>query len=174
LAQTPFERSYWVVPGKLLAGEIPASAVDAQTQAKLEGLLKVNTNVVVNLMEEGESNHHNVPFADYAPYLQERGVEVIRFPIRDVSIPTVDTMTQILDTIDDRISQGKTVYVHCWGGIGRTGTTVGCYLIRHGLATEDTVFDEINELKRNTSIAGKSSPETYQQREFVQNWVAGQ
>ena len=27
---------------------------------------------------------------------------------------------------------GRKVYVHCWGGVGRTGTVVGCYLVRQG------------------------------------------
>ena len=35
--------------------------------------------------------------------------------------------------VDDALGEGRTVYVHCWGGIGRTGTVVGCWLVRHGL-----------------------------------------
>ena len=36
------------------------------------------------------------------------------------------------------------VYVHCWGGIGRTGTTVGCWFVRHG-RTGDQALAEIAE-----------------------------
>ena len=43
-------------------------------------------------------------------------------------------LKHILDEIDGAILNGKTVYVHCLGGIGRTGTVVGCYLVRHGIA----------------------------------------
>lgn len=32
------------------------------------------------------------------------------------------------------LAAGQTVYVHCYGGIGRTGTVVGCWLVRHGLS----------------------------------------
>lgn len=33
---------------------------------------------------------------------------------------------RILDAIDARLEAGKSVYVHCWGGIGRTDTVAGC------------------------------------------------
>ncbi|NJN80266.1 MAG: hypothetical protein HC797_07245 [Anaerolineales bacterium] len=45
-------------------------------------------------------------------------------------------MKNILDTIDNEIENGNPVYVHCWGGVGRTGITAACYLIRHGLSHE--------------------------------------
>ena len=38
----------------------------------------------------------------------------------------------MLDTIDQALAAGHTMYVHCWGGVGRTGTVVGCHLVRHG------------------------------------------
>ncbi len=38
---------------------------------------------------------------------------------------TIPHMTQILDDIDSAIADEGVAYVHCWGGIGRTGTVVG-------------------------------------------------
>jgi len=35
------------------------------------------------------------------------------------------------------------VYVHCWAGRGRTGTVVGCYLKRHGIAEDTNVIQEL-------------------------------
>ena len=43
-----------------------------------------------------------------------------------------------------RWSDGKNVYVYCWGGIGRTSTAVGCWLVRHGM-TGDEALAEIAE-----------------------------
>jgi len=36
-------------------------------------------------------------------------------------------MHEILDTIDAALSAKRIVYVHCWGGVGRTGTVIGCH-----------------------------------------------
>ena len=51
---------------------------------------------------------------------------------RTWACPARQAMVTILDTIDQAVADGRTVYVHCWGGVGRTGTVVGCYLVRHG------------------------------------------
>ena len=62
-------------------------------------------------------------------------VHFVRYPIRDNDVSSIEQMVAILDTIDHAISSELPVYVHCWGGVGRTGTVVGCYLARHGIAT---------------------------------------
>ena len=50
-----------------------------------------------------------------------------------MATPGVGVMKRILDDVDEAIAGGGLTYVHCWGGIGRTGTVVGCWLVRHGL-----------------------------------------
>ena len=83
-------------------------------------------------------------------------------------------MVEILDLIDKCNLENKIVYIHCWGGVGRTGTVVGCYLIRHNLANKNNVFETIDYLKRTTSISNRMSPETNQQKDFILSWNANQ
>ena len=78
-------------------------------------------------------------------------------------------MQRILDTIDDALQRGHTVYVHCWGGIGRTGTVVGCYFVRQGLSG-DASLKRIQELLQNTPKRGRTSPETPEQRRMILDW----
>jgi hypothetical protein len=57
------------------------------------------------------------------------------------------------------------------GGIGRTGTTVGCYLVRHGRSGEQA----LEELARLYAGAAQSafyphSPEDPRQTAFVREW----
>ena len=49
----------------------------------------------------------------------------IAHPIVDLGTTTVVHMTRILDDVDAGLEDDRSVYVHCWGGIGRTGTVVG-------------------------------------------------
>jgi protein-tyrosine phosphatase len=166
----PFERSYWVIPNKLIVGEIPTAIEETETIQKLDGLIKANVKLVINLMEEDEVNLEDKPFPDYSHYLNERGVETIRIPIEDMNIPSKETMLEVLGVINKVTEENKIVYVHCWGGIGRTGTVVGCFLKQFRMAHNHNVFEFIDYLKRTTSISKRSSPETQEQRNFIINW----
>jgi hypothetical protein len=180
LGVIPFERSYVVVPGKLLAGLYPASDRAMETTEKLRRLLTVGVDHVVNLTEPHESNYQGVSLVDYVPELtalaaeQGRVIVCRRFPIRDLDVPPSDWMTAILDDIDGAAAAGEKVYLHCWGGRGRTGTVVGCYLARHGLAVGDEALAMVRYLRRTDAKAHTESPETANQKEFVRRWPLGQ
>ena len=60
------------------------------------------------------------------------------------------------------------------GGIGRTGTVVCCWLLRHGHATKDNVFDVLAMLRKaDTERAWLAAPENDTQKQFVLNWPEG-
>ena len=117
--------------------------------------------------------HELVPYEpllkELAP-LYELEVNYTRISIRDRGIPTVEAMRRILDTVDEAIEKKRKVYVHCWGGIGRTGTVVGCYLVRHG-ETPKHALAEVDKLFRTRpNIYDSHSPETDEQFQFILDW----
>jgi hypothetical protein len=150
-----------------------------RAQAKLAGLLDCGIRTVINLMEVDEVDHERRPFADYACGLEELGrrrglaVTTYRLPIRDLGTPSAAQMQQILDKIDASMAAGRPVYVHCWGGIGRTGTVIGCWLARHGRAQGEAALMTLATLRIDDEAAARPSPETYAQREFVLGWEEG-
>ncbi|MCF8029168.1 MAG: hypothetical protein K9K62_06895 [Desulfobacteraceae bacterium] len=172
----PFPRSYWVIPGLFLAGEYPGAPEPDAARQKLGRLIDAGIRQIINLMETDETDHDGLLFDSYEERLvalaEEKGVEVgvRRFPIVDRRFPTPETMAEILDFIDENIENRIPVYVHCWGGIGRTGTVVGCFLIRHGLASGETVLEKIAGLRKRDPERHRVSPETPIQREFLRRW----
>ena len=60
------------------------------------------------------------------------------------------------------------VYVHCWGGIGRTGTVIGCLLADDGLPA-DAALEQIAQWRSITRKAHHAAPQTEQQRDAVGN-----
>ena len=66
--------------------------------------------------------------------------------------PHPTRLVTTLDEIDRLLEDGRTVYVHCWGGVGRTGLVVGAWLIRHGAATGDTVMDVLGRLRTADAV----------------------
>lgn len=176
----PFERAYWVVPEKLMAGCYPGSPKPETARQKCRKLLECGIRCFVNLMEPHEADYTGKAFAAYKDTLQQIALEMnvdiafIRFPIKDLWIPNRADMGRILDYIDASIRNAKPVYIHCWGGRGRTGTVVGCYLARHGLAADHRVLRMIRDLRKNVEDAHLASPETNQQIDMVLSWVAGE
>lgn len=176
----PFDRSYWVEPGKLLAGCYPGDKNPNEAEAKLAGLLGFGIRLVINLMEEDELGHDGEPFVMYETTLRRLAkdsgteVECIRMPIQDLNTPNPEFMVIILDRIDRAITQEKPVFVHCWGGKGRTGTVVGCFLVRHGKASGEDVLLKIAKLRKNDPTSLQRSPETDSQRRMVKNWRKGE
>jgi hypothetical protein len=179
MSALPFPRSYRVEHGRFLAGFLPGDAEPAQARVKLAALADCGVTSVINLMEEDEKDHSVQPFVDYRPALQEvaaqRGVKIewMRRAIPDLGVPAVSEMAETLDLLDAARHDGC-VYVHCWGGRGRTGTVVGCWLARHGIAAGDGVLQRLAELTAHNRPSFRTIPETPAQRDFVRQWKEGQ
>jgi hypothetical protein len=165
----PNGHTYWL-HDHLLAGEYPGSPDDSEARTRLRAYLDAGVNFFVDLTRPGEMR-------PYEALLRQETVgrgseaEYRRLAIPDMGVPRRQTMVAILDAIDQAVSVGRTVYVHCWGGVGRTGTVVGCYLARHGL----TGADALAEIALLWPTMGKArwhprSPETAEQIRFVRDW----
>jgi protein-tyrosine phosphatase len=63
------------------------------------------------------------------------------------------------------------VYVHCWGGIGRTSTVVGCLLVDGGLDA-DAALADIDRRRSVTRKADRAAPQTDAQIDVVRTRVA--
>jgi len=171
LPNLPFSQSYWVIPGVFLAGEHPAAAGDHTIKKRLDALIQAGISVFVDLTEVNHLHYDKMLMEEAEGYVLE--VAYKNFPIRDFTAPAAKTVKKVLDYLDFVIAGHKMVYVHCFGGIGRTGTIVGCYLVRHGLDGR-AALAKIAELRMGLSANHMRSPEADDQVERVLNWRVGQ
>lgn len=163
--------SYWVIESRLLAGEYPGLPDIELARKRIDALLEAGFDLFIDLTCPGETwPYTNILLEEARIY----GLEVShrRFPIGDFGLPAPGQMNSILDTIDEGLYAGHKIYLHCWGGIGRTGTTVGCYLVRHGVTGEEAL-DQLSVWWRGVpkSRYHPYSPETPEQMNFVQHWA---
>lgn len=166
----PDPDSYWVVRRRLAAGPYPYSRNVSEGMAILTSLTGIGLTAFVNLTDPATTDSHLAPYAEALRRTTPDAV-MVSHPIADFHVPTVEEMKATLDSIDRLLEAEYGVYVHCWGGIGRTGTTVGCWLIRHGVATPEAALDTLGELRLGIhGYRGRPSPETGEQRRFVEAW----
>lgn len=171
--EKPFEDCYWVAPGQLLAGEYPGHYDAKKARTKLGSLVAAGVDYFVDLTSPDD------PLERYEDMLRELGdanggkVVWAQRTIRDMGCPTTQQMREILDEIDRALALGRRVYVHCWGGIGRTGTVVGCHLVRKGMSGAEALA-QVARLYATMSARKRASfpdsPQTDRQRAFVLDW----
>jgi ADP-ribosyl-[dinitrogen reductase] hydrolase len=160
----PLQNSYWVVPGSLLAGEHPYDIDDDATAARLQRLLDAGIDSFLDLTQVGECPHYD--------RLLPSDVQVLRYAIRDTSVPTdIAEMRAIQAHLHSALAQGRRVYVHCRAGIGRTGTVIGCYLAEQGQEGSQALT-ALNRLWRQSarSAGWPEVPQTQQQAQFIRQW----
>jgi len=171
--ERPTPNCYWVMPG-FLAGNYPRTRDDESSRGKLRRIVDAGVTCFVDLTTSDDPLE---PYQHLLAEMSDDGVAVrpvaVResFPINDMSIPvSCDFTRTVLDTIDRVMGEGGGVYLHCWGGVGRTGTIVGCWLVRHGMTGEQALA-RVAELWATREGAGWStSPQTDEQFRYVREW----
>lgn len=157
--------AYWVEPGAVLAGQHPGRADPVATRHVLDLLVDHGVRTFVDLTGDGEAVDPYDAALDQVARLRGLELRHVRHPIPDFGVLPDGGYDAVVDAIRVGAVRGG-VYVHCRGGVGRTGTVVGCLLIDSGLTGEEA-FVRIAELRASSRGAGVDSPETDDQRDVI-------
>ena len=165
MSRPPLPHSYWVLDGEFLAGEYPLRLRTPGDRSRQIG----------RLLEAGIDCFIDLTGADECPSYDEllpTGVLHIRMAVEDHGLPSTPAQMQDIQAMIARqLADGRRIYVHCRAGIGRTGTTVGCYLVEQGYGGREALA-ELNRLWQQNSLSRSwpEVPETHEQYEYVLDW----
>jgi len=130
----------------------------------LDAIVLFGASRLVTLMEPDELAVIGVDPKRLDREVRLRGLEWVHLPIRNLSVPgaawetTWATAGRILR---GDLAGGRRFAMHCYAGLGRTGTVAARLLIEHGTAAADAIA-------RVRSIR-PGSIETYEQEDYVRN-----
>jgi len=165
---------YQVQPG-LFAGEYPGNQSPNVAETRVRELVDKGVRTFIDLTSRVDG------LDSYEPYFMEvdmggaMGLKRYSFEIPDMNIPSgPEVMRGVLDLIRSEIAAGRPCYVHCWGGIGRTGTAVGCWLRENGM-TGEAALAEVQRLYESHMDERKRaryphSPQQPTQLRYVNEW----
>jgi hypothetical protein len=168
---------YVVEPRILFGGEYPGDRNPEIARSKILTLVELGVRTFIDLTS---SHDHMEPYEGLLAELgQETGTQLQRIAasIPDMGVPdTEEVMSAVMNTVRDSITSGPAVYVHCWGGIGRTGTVVGCWLRECGLGPDEALervqYLYATHMPKSKDIRYPKSPQTREQKDYIRSWNA--
>jgi len=172
---TPY--SNWVVSGRLLVGAWPVKPY------MVEAILKQGVTVFVCLMEESELGKHGKHYFDVAKAMvdsrptefkqKSQALRYVHHPIPDRKVVSDDSTLGLVDQILAFLQAGEVVYLHCYGGHGRTGVLASILLGRiYGIDAEKALhmcqlYHDSRPDVDGISASSVPSPQTHGQRAQV-------
>lgn len=167
--RVPFDGSYRIGE-RLIVGPSFVCPTPANTEERVRALEEAGVVSVISLLDRAELGWMR---RDLDRFDFESRFQMNYLPVADGQAPPIAQTKLILDQIDGCLGKGETVFLHCVGGRGRSGTVAGCLLARQGVAIGFAVLNKLAEIRYAHGLF-KPSPENEAQRRRVVAWRAGE
>lgn len=117
---TPFQRYCQITPAVYVGPQYRKSGKRELERWGITGS--------VNMRTDHDDALHGLTFDQYC-----------HLPTVDDQAPTLNQLERGVEFIEQVLSKGGKVYIHCAGGIGRAPTMAAAYFIHQGMALEEAI-----------------------------------
>jgi len=96
----------------------------------------------------------------------------LHFPITDYHAPSLSYLKEIATTVKEVLNKDEgAVYLHCWGGRGRSGTVGAAVLsLMYPDAPKEEIMNRLQEAFNTRGVEGET-PETEEQRKVLSDFM---
>ena len=156
---------YWIDgpwPGGLAILARPRGA--DWLEDEVEGWKHAGVDTVVSLLTRAEEIE--LGLSEEGDLVRRCGLRFLSFPIADYSVPTSKRDTrELVEKLEDELSRGNKIGIHCRQGIGRSSIVAACVLVSAGESAESAF--RIVEAARRAPV-----PDTAEQKKWVASFAA--
>jgi len=170
--EKPLLETYWVVPGRLLAGDSLHYLLEEERRTVLNWLFRKGVDYFFDL---SDADDYDYDWEGFERSLQdEAALQGEQIVYRSMALPgrkapKREMMKTVLDTIDQALAGGYTVFASCRDLGKQSGMVAGCYLARHGMNGKQAL-KEIERLRAHSTYWWLLAPALESQRRFVRGW----
>lgn len=100
-------------------------------------------------------------------WFEQHGVALRQYRVPDVTVPDEDVLDDAVPWITDRLTEGRTVLIHCAKGRGRSATVLAAYLMRAKGMSFDEVEDLLTSKRKLVKLENRH-------RRVLEGWIAKQ
>lgn len=119
---------------------------------------------VVSLIEPNEETTHGLN--DESVFLRSAGIQFLRYPMADRAAPQdVNQLKAAIRDVLAHLTCGKSIVVHCIGGIGRSGLVALGVLTNQGRDVE-TALSMVSRARGRTAPDAPAQIEWYKRNAF--------
>jgi hypothetical protein len=119
---------------------------------------RAGVEVVVSALTREEIAELNL--TEEAELCTANEIEYVAFPIMDRGVPEAAQTAELVGRLENRLSSGKGVAIHCRQGVGRSALLAACLLAAAGVEPS-AGFDRVRAAR------GCPVPDTPEQRDWV-------
>ena len=148
-------------PGKLAIAARPRGG--DWLEDEILHLKQAGIHSIVSLLTRDEER--DLDLSREAAEVKKQGLEFLSFPIPDRQVPQSEAkLRELIEDLNQKLSSGRNVLIHCRQGVGRSGVVAACLLVRNGMSPGTAV--ESVALARGVAV-----PETQEQRDWIERYA---